>query len=248
MRHLTLLAALLVSMTLQAQVTTPSTQASLSAESIELLEKRTAEIDKEIHKLERSEARNERLIQSKAEILRTAERELEYIKKAQEENVQETAYVKSQMDGLDYEALQEKIDRLEKERSKQQRKNNHAANAIVRKKAQIEKLLAEIDVLESQIDSGEDVIDEKTQEIHDTQEQITNNALEAKYEKVNELADELSSLKAKQKREEKKIANAQDAIADAESDNRSAEQRKEALLNEKKQNESRLRSGTTSMN
>ena len=65
------------------------------------------------------------------------------------------------MSGFDLMTLQDKIKPVNRDKKRLQSQNNRNSSSIVRKKAQIEKLLGEISMLEEEIVINEGQIEEK---------------------------------------------------------------------------------------
>ncbi|WP_306643872.1 hypothetical protein [Sanyastnella coralliicola] len=241
-----LLCALLLSLMAGAQTQPASTQ-SLSATEREMFEERVSDIHKEIDKIDRAIMREERTMKSKDHTSKEADREISYIEKQEEENVQQTARLKAEIAGHDLEALEDKIKRVEKEQHQLERRNKRDANAIIKKKAQIEKLLGEIDMLEQRIIDGEQGIEHKEVEIEATQEEITAFALVTKNEQLEELEDDRASLKAQKNRHMRRRDKANDDIDESKRTVRALEVQRQNLMDELIQKETALRTGTANV-
>ncbi|MFM1931463.1 MAG: hypothetical protein RL226_766 [Bacteroidota bacterium] len=201
---------------------------------------RVSEINKELAKMDRALVREARAQRQKEQQMRDAERELEYNRLKQEEKEKHIAQLRSDMAGWDLDALEEKIARLSRERSKLDRQAKNDAQAIIRKKAQIEKLLAEIAMLEQRIDSNEQVIDQKDNEIQQTEEIITSNALVTRQAEIDQLEDDIEALKAQESRLIRKKDQSADGISEAEHRIRALEIQRKLLQEEKRQKEQLL--------
>ena len=84
----------------------------------------------EANKLEKVVARETRLITKLQQENKEMRRDIDYNEKQQVENVSQTALVKESMNGYDLDPLEDKIDRLEKDKRKLNTKTEQNENAI----------------------------------------------------------------------------------------------------------------------
>ena len=213
--------------------TLPVAQSQTSAYSAEEVKSRVSEINKELQKMDRTLLRVAREQKAKEQIVRESERELSYNRQKQQERTRRIATLKTEMEGHNLQALNDKIDRIEKEKSKLDRQSRNDAQSIVRKKAQIEKLLGEISMLESRIATNEETIDRKEEEIHDTQDVITQNGLVAKQAEIDAIDKEIQALKSTENRLQRKQDQSQDSVSESENRIQALEIQRKMLLNEK---------------
>ncbi|MBI1266724.1 MAG: hypothetical protein GC193_04735 [Cryomorphaceae bacterium] len=213
--------------------TLPVAKSQTSAYSAEEMKSRVSEINKELQKMDRTLLRVAREQKVKEQIVRESERELSYNRQKQQERTRRIATLKTEMEGHNLQALNDKIDRIEKEKSKLDRQSRNDAQSIVRKKAQIEKLLGEISMLESRIATNEETIDRKEEEIHDTQDVITLNGLVAKQTEIDAIDKEIQSLKSAENRLQRKQDQSQDSVSESENRIQALEIQRKMLLNEK---------------
>jgi len=220
--------------------TLPVAQSQTSVYSAEEVKSRVSEINKELQKMDRTLLRVAREQKVKEQIVRESERELSYNRQKQQERTRRIATLKTEMEGYNLQALNDKIDRIEKEKSKLDRQSRNDAQSIVRKKAQIEKLLGEISMLESRIATNEETIDRKEEEIHDTQDVITQNGLVAKQAEIDAIDKEIQALKSTENRLQRKQDQSQDSVSESENRIQALEIQRKMLLNEKMAKEQML--------
>lgn len=211
-----------------------------SAYSAEEVKSRVSEINKELQKMDRTLLRVAREQKVKEQIVRESERELSYNRQKQQERTRRIATLKTEMSGYDLQALNDKIDRIEKEQSRLDRQKRNDAQSIVRKRAQIEKLLGEISMLETRIETNEQTIERKEEEIQDTQEVITQNGLVAKQAEIDAIDKELESLKSAENRLQRKQDQSKDSVSESENRIQALEIQRKMLLNEKLSKEQML--------
>lgn len=201
--------------------------------TIEQIEERIHDVDIEMKKAQRDIKKNEKVAAQRNKKVDAAERDLGYNEKQQAENVKRAAELKTEMRGKDLPALEKKIKDLNGDRRKLTNKNQRNSSAIVRKKAQIEKLLGEIAMLETEIDANEIVINEKTRNIDDTSEIITSNGLVEKTKELNSLDKELRNLKSKNTKLRETIAKSRNEGQSAEDQTVAQKEKLEKLRQEK---------------
>ncbi|MFT5184286.1 MAG: chromosome segregation ATPase [Flavobacteriales bacterium] len=201
--------------TLSQQKVTNSKHASSTSEQ----EQKSNRLD--ANKLEKVVVRNTKLIakmqQESKEMLRT----IDCNEKQQVENVSETAIVKASMNGHELDPLEDQIDRLEKDKRKLNSKTEQNENAIIRKKARFEKMLAEIEMMQGQIVENDNDLVGLNDDIRYTQETITSNGLVDKDKSLLHLEKNLKSLKKKNQRQNNRLLKTQDQINKSTSDLRS---------------------------
>lgn len=220
--------------------TQPVGQTQTSAYSVEENKTRVTEINKELQKMDRTLLRVARDQNTKEQIVRESERELSYNRMKQLERSERIAYLNREMSGYDLDALNEKINRIEHEKNKLDRQSRNDAQAIVRKKAQIEKLLGEISMLESRIVTNGESMDRKEEEIQATQEVITQNGLVSKQTEIDTIEKEIEALKAAENRLQRKRDQSQDSVSESENRIKALEVQRKMLLNEKNSKEQLL--------
>ncbi len=208
--------------------------ASVSNEKEYQLE-RIDEIQKEVKKLEKNIKHSKKSLQKGDSEKRVAERQLQLLRERQDNNREMHADVLASMRGYNLEALEDKIDLLEKDHNKLGRDNARKSKSIARKRAQIEKLEQEILVLEGGIENNEDRMDIKMNEIQDTREIIVGNALESKTERLALLSKDYDKLMDEEEKMRMKIGKIDDSMIRSESELRMSESQKSYLQKEEKE-------------
>lgn len=191
-----------------AQTTPVSTESMSATERAQRIET----INKELVKLEKKVTKAEKIAASKIQENSDAKIKLDYNAKQQQETVENIARVKSEMNGYDLSALQDKIKRLTIEKRKLESSNKRDANSIIKKKALIEKLYAEIEQMENSIASNELAIEETQDNIKDTEDIITTNGLVDKDAELTSLEKTMASLKKEDKKLTSKIEKNKNTI------------------------------------
>ncbi len=216
------------------QVGNESMSASERAQRIEA-------INKELSKLEKKVSKAERIALSKKQENEDAQIKLDYNAKQQQETVENIARVKSEMNGYDLSALQDKIKRLTNEKRKLESTNKRDASAIIKKKAMIERLYAEIEQLENEIATNEVSIEETKDTIDNTEEIITTNGLVEKDTELVALEKKMNSLKKEDKKLNAKIEKNKNTIKTKNTEKAASETKvtklktDKTLLNQKSQ-------------
>jgi chromosome segregation ATPase len=196
-------------------------------------------VNHEAQKLEKSVSRKAKLITKLQQEDKETRRAIDKNEKQQKENVVQTARVKESMNGHVLDPLEDKIDRLEKDKRRLDSKTDQYANAIIRKKARIEKMLAEIERMEYQIIENDDSVVKIDENIDETQETITANSLVEKDKNLSDLEKDLKSLKKKNERQKNKLLRTQDQINGNTQELRNAKIELQDLNNQKALFESR---------
>lgn len=230
----------LSALTVQSQSQAVSSN-SLDATTKEMYQERISDISKEVEKIDRQIVREERIIRTRENVVRESARQIEYIGKQEQENVNATAQLKGEIAGHDLDALESRIKYLTRDQKSLERNNKRDANSIIRKKAQIEKLLGEITMLEERILTHEQTIIEKEEQIQETEVEITEFALVTKNDQLKELEKDRSQLQAQKNRENRRKGKAEDEIHDSETTIRALEVQRKTLIDEKRSKENALR-------
>lgn len=193
----------------------------------------------EVNKLEKVVARGTKVVAKMQQENKEMRRDIDYNEKQQVENVSMTATVKESMNGYELDPLEDKIDRLEKDKRKLTTKTEQNENAIIRKKARIEKMLAEIEMMEGQIVDNDSEVVEIDEDVRETQETITTNGLVEKDKSLAELEKDLKTLKKKNQRKKTRLLRNQDQINENTEELRNAKIELQNLNNKKALYESR---------
>lgn len=164
--------------------------------------------------------------------MRTYEREISFVREQQQRTEEQANELRAEIRGHDLEALQDEVDRLDRDQRKLERDNHKADRAILRKKAKIERLLNEIDMMENTIVDNGRRIEEKEVEKSAAQEEIVAYGPVSKNERIRELEDERASLENHKKRIERKKGHAQDEIYESQSENEALQIQRRNLMME----------------
>lgn len=196
---------------------------------------RVSEINKDLKKIDREIKHTQKSLKKQDSDKRIAERELQMLRERKANNREMYADVQASMRGLNLEALEDKIDLLEKDHRKLGRDNQRKAKAIARKKAQIQKLEQEIYVLEEGIDNNEDRMEMKMNEVNSTREIIVENALESKTDRLADLSKDYDKLNKEEEKLRMKIGKMEDDMFRKEAEIQSNKSQIQ-ILNKEKEN------------
>jgi len=196
---------------------------------------RLSEIEKDVKKLDRTIRHSQKSLKKADTEKRVADRQLEMLRERQDNNREMHSDVLASMKGYNLEALEDKIDLLEKDNNKLGRDNARKSKSIARKRAQIEKLEQEILVLEGNIQNNDYRMNDKLEEIQNTREIIVKNALESKTERLSLLSKDYDKLLEEEEKMRMKIGRIEDGMIRSESELQISESQKSYLLNEEKE-------------
>lgn len=224
-----------LALSLGAQQHYPELDNAAAAYDRELIRERQNDIEKELRKIDRLLDRNAKTLRNEELDIRAFQREIDYLKQKEDANVSATEELQRQIAGHDLNALEDRIDRIEKEQRQLQRQNERAQRAITRKRAQIEKLQNEIRVLEGDIVKNDDTYEQRESEKQDTREEIVAYALVTKNERIAELQNERRSLISSRERIERRRDRSRDQVYEAENEMEALKVQRKSLLQELEQ-------------
>lgn len=224
-----------LALSLGAQQHFPELDNAAAAYDRELILERQTEIEKELRKIDRLIDRNARTVRNEELDIRAFQREIDYLQQKEDANIAATEELQRQIAGHDLNALEDRIERIEKEQRQLERSNERAQRSITRKRAQIEKLQNEIRVLEGDITKNNDTFDERESEKQDTRQEIVAYALVTKNERIAELQNERRSIISSRERIERRRDRSRDDIYKAESEMEALNVQRKSLMNELQQ-------------